>query len=109
MVELPLLVVIDLTCSGLVATGNAAANCAIFSSIYLLYSSWLLMADNKLSILSIIPPKVLSLIASLALMSRLILDCCIISSLKECCFENYLNSYLGYCAVVSNLVDGEPS
>jgi hypothetical protein len=34
LVELPRLVVIFFTCSGLVATGNVAANCAIFASIF---------------------------------------------------------------------------
>jgi len=66
-VELPLLVVIFFTCLGLVATDNAIANCAIFASIFLLYSSWSLMADEKLSNLTFISSKVLSLIASLAL------------------------------------------
>jgi hypothetical protein len=72
-----------------VATGNAVANCAIFVSIFLLYLSWSLMADEKLSILTFISSKVLSLIAGLAsglaLISILILDCCIIKSLKEGC------------------------
>jgi hypothetical protein len=69
-----------------VATGNAAANYAFFASIFLLYSSWSLMVDEKLSILLIISSKVLSLIASLAVISRLILDCYITNSLKEGCF-----------------------
>ena len=81
--ELPLLAEIFFTWSRLVVTGKVEANYAIFISIFLLYSSWSLMADEKLSILTFIASKGLSLLASLALISRLILDCCIIISLKE--------------------------
>ena len=50
------------------------------------------MADEKLSILAFISSKVLLLLASLALMSRLILDCYIIISLKQGCFVKLLES-----------------
>jgi hypothetical protein len=58
-------VVIALTFSWLVATGIAEANWANCNSIFLLKIICSLTAEEKLSILALIPSKILSLKASL--------------------------------------------
>jgi hypothetical protein len=56
-VDLPPLVVILFTCSGLVETSSAADNHAICISIFLLKLSYSFMAEEKVSILAFILSK----------------------------------------------------
>ena len=81
-VDLPPLVVMALTFSRLVAKGRAVTSWANYESIFLLYLSWSLMAEEKLSILIFIFSKTLSLEACFLEIFSLILASSKIKFLK---------------------------